>query len=236
MVNRERSEREVNKVNREMEKLLDELMKPKDFIVHIIDQPLVGMAILLDFRIIFVNQKATEIFEYSIDDVQWWGPHEFIKVLIPRERKMVLTLIEKCMRLKESAFERLQIQCVTKSGKIIWVEFFARTIKKGNKTIFVGFFIDITEQKDAEKKLKDLVKKYKMLFENFPHPLLLMNKKGTILDVNPELLKLTGYSREEVVGKNYYETPAIFQKDLPMLFERLINWVGGHPQPPLEIQ
>jgi diguanylate cyclase (GGDEF)-like protein/PAS domain S-box-containing protein len=57
---------------------------------------------------------------------------------------------------------------------------------------------DISERKQTEHKLRLTAQ----VFENVLEGILVTDLKGTIIDVNPAFSELTGYPREEVLGKN----------------------------------
>jgi len=62
---------------------------------------------------------------------------------------------------------------------------------------------DITERKNAEQKLRESEEKYRNLFNNAPFAIVLFNIEGTILDCNVASNLITGYSKEELTGKNF---------------------------------
>ena len=61
---------------------------------------------------------------------------------------------------------------------------------------------NITERKAAEIKLLEKEKQYQDLFLHSPGALLLEDLEGNILDLNPAFCRMTGYTREETIGKN----------------------------------
>ena len=65
---------------------------------------------------------------------------------------------------------------------------------------------DITKRKKAEEKLVDSEARYRRLFESVQDAILILNgDTGQIIDANPFIKDLLGYSMEELVGKNLWE-------------------------------
>ena len=68
---------------------------------------------------------------------------------------------------------------------------------------------DITERKHLEKVLEDSEKRYRRLFEASKDGVLILDAEtGKIVDVNPYLLQLLGYSYDELSGKHLWEIGA----------------------------
>ncbi len=70
--------------------------------------------------------------------------------------------------------------------------------ERGTFVHFQGFNLDITESKRAEENLLVTASVY----ENTLDSIVITDAKNTIIDVNPSFTRITGYSREEVVGKD----------------------------------
>ena len=69
----------------------------------------------------------------------------------------------------------------------------------------VGVIFDITERKKAEEALRQSELKYRLLIENAADGIFTLNPEGIVVDVNPAGLKMLGYSREELLGRNVME-------------------------------
>jgi PAS domain S-box-containing protein len=66
--------------------------------------------------------------------------------------------------------------------------------------------VDITERKKMEEALKISETRYRRLFEAAQDGILILDAEtGQIVDVNPFLLEMLGYSHEELLGKKLWE-------------------------------
>lgn len=77
----------------------------------------------------------------------------------------------------------------------------------------------------AEISLKESEERYRRLFEAAQDGIFLINSStGKIFDANPYIIKLTGYSLEELIGKNLWEIGFIKDKIIAQdSFSELIN-------------
>ncbi len=67
---------------------------------------------------------------------------------------------------------------------------------------FAGITSNALERKKAEENLKDSEQKLKTYLESSPDGIFITNYDGIVLDVNDSGARLTGYSKNELVGKN----------------------------------
>ncbi len=70
--------------------------------------------------------------------------------------------------------------------------------------LFLGFVKNVTRRRVAEQELKDSEVRYKAL-HNASFGGIVMHDKGIILDCNYGLCSMTGFSRDEMIGKNGIE-------------------------------
>ncbi len=64
---------------------------------------------------------------------------------------------------------------------------------------------DITERKITEQKLAESEQRYKSLFEYNPDLVYMLDLNGNITNLNPQFEVITGYRREEYIGKSIHE-------------------------------
>jgi PAS domain S-box-containing protein len=75
---------------------------------------------------------------------------------------------------------------------------------KDNNDKIIGaalFARDITKHRQAEKALKISEKNYRTIFEHTGTAIIILDENGIISQVNSEFEKLSGYSKDEIVGK-----------------------------------
>ncbi len=85
---------------------------------------------------------------------------------------------------------------------------------------YQSIFSDITERKHHEKKLSEVEERFRLAFRTSPDSININKMDGTYVDVNVGFTELTGYNREEVIGKSSSDI-AIW--DIPEDRQRLIE-------------
>jgi PAS domain S-box-containing protein len=93
-----------------------------------------------------------------------------------------------------------------------WRENWVYRLPNGN---IVAIYNDITERKQTENQLAASENMYRSIVELIPDGIATANLRGTITSVNKAFLDLTGFSKEEIVGKNFLRLPTLRKRDLP---------------------
>ena len=93
--------------------------------------------------------------------------------------------------------------CLHSSGSIIPVETSLTTIQLTDKRYLLAFVRNISDRKEAEVQLKLSEEKFFNVFNLAPYSISIARlEDSVILDVNNAFEVLTGYTREEAVGKS----------------------------------
>ncbi|NTU43267.1 MAG: PAS domain S-box protein, partial [Nitrospirales bacterium] len=86
---------------------------------------------------------------------------------------------------------------------------------------------DITERKEAENAQRKSEERFRKVFETSRDGLLLLdNQTGRIVNVNPAIVDLLGYSREELIGKEFQSVGIVKDRDFQEILPELID--GGY--------
>jgi two-component system cell cycle sensor histidine kinase/response regulator CckA len=101
-----------------------------------------------------------------------------------------------------------------KDGAIILTDISTGRVLGGDRTLVAAFYRDVTERTAAERALKASEARYRRLFEAAKDGILILDAdSGRIVDVNPFMVGLMGYSRDELLGCHLWEIGPL--KDVP---------------------
>ena len=115
-----------------------------------------------------------------------------------------------------------------KDGNVVWLQASSQIVcdAEGNIDFVSGAFLDITKRKEAEAALHDSEEKYRSLFDSGPNPIFVLDWSTLrVLDVNPAAIETYGYSKEELIGRNF-NTLGEFELQGSGL-ETDDNWIDG---------
>ncbi len=92
----------------------------------------------------------------------------------------------------------------------------------GSVSGVIGIFEDISDRIRAEKSLKELEERFRLAFHTSPDAININKLDGTYVDINEGFTELTGYTKEDVIGKtsldiNIWDIP----EDRDLLIKKL---------------
>lgn len=153
----------------------------------------------LDGHILDCNKTACNMFGYAKD--------KLLKLtmshLIPQKASFILSdIIHEVQKKGGISLETLNKR---KNGKVFPIELSAKLITIGIDKLILVYVRDITEQKLAEKELKDAEEKlrksearYRAIFEQAADSIILVDtQNGELVDFNDSAYKNLGYTRKE---------------------------------------
>ncbi|MFX1277781.1 MAG: PAS domain S-box protein [Promethearchaeota archaeon] len=137
----------------EQKKVEEKLRESEEKFRNISEQSLIGIGIIQDNLVKYVNKKFADIFGYKVEEMLSWSPEEFMITVHPEDKEFVLDQVKKKQSGFEDYLENYQFRGVRKSGEIIWIENFTKTMMFEGKLADFVAFIEITERKNAQQEL-----------------------------------------------------------------------------------
>ncbi|NLV27887.1 MAG: PAS domain S-box protein [Methanomicrobiales archaeon] len=100
--------------------------------------------------------------------------------------------------------EFFEVEQPCKDGSTVWTEVVAKSLhdKHNNIIGFLGISRDITKRRVYEQALKESEQKFISIFNQTPDPILIIDAKGTIIEVNKGFEEIFGTFNTEITGKN----------------------------------
>ncbi len=148
-----------------------------------------------DGKILESNDQLARMFGYD-------SREEFIAEYATAQNYVDPGTRERMLRelWEKGTVQNFQARFYRKDGSIFWVQYSARIYPE--KGWIEGVAEDITERKRAEEALRESEARYRDLVENTHDLICTHDLEGRILSVNRAAVELTGYSTEELIGKN----------------------------------
>lgn len=156
--------------------------------------------------VVYWNKGAENTFGYNRDEAVGRKLNELIipaNQVAEEER-----FLEEVMASGQSSCESLRNR---KDGSLIPVDISTRVIRdeQGNIKYILSSKKDITYRKLAEEALQGSELRYRRLFESAHDGILILDAdSGQIVDVNPYLIEMLAFSKEELAGKELWEIGA----------------------------
>ncbi|MBX5321853.1 MAG: PAS domain S-box protein, partial [Candidatus Bathyarchaeia archaeon] len=98
----------------------------------------------------------------------------------------------------------------------------------GKKHVRFQIAVDITEHKKMEKALTESERQYRTLVEAAPDVIYSISADGKLISLNPAFEKITGWKREEWIGKPF--TEIIHPEDVAKAFVSFQKTLEGRPE------
>ncbi len=163
----------------------------------------------IDGKIIESNLKSCDLFRYKWEELSEMHFEDIFPEHIDWSQ-----LKEEIMSKGGMNFETENRR---KDGSIFPVMMDTSLFTLNGKPVMLALIWDITERKEAERKIRESEEKYEGLFESTTDGMLVLDARGEILDINSKALYLFGKNEEEMIGKNFLSMGLLTPKALSIV-------------------
>jgi len=180
--------------------------KYRSLINDVLDSSATGIFILdSDFRVVWMNRALEDYFDLKRDDIIGKDKRQLIRERIKDTFENPDSFAHTVFTTYDDNTYIERFEChVLPDGtrEERWLEHQSQPIQSG---LYAGgrieHYYNITARKQAEENLRKSEEKYRSLFEDSKDAIYITRRDGKFLDVNPALLELFEYSREEMIDK-----------------------------------
>jgi diguanylate cyclase (GGDEF)-like protein/PAS domain S-box-containing protein len=176
-------------------------------------------------RILLVNNQTMTLFGYTIDELVG----NSIDMVIPERYREAYYKYQKAFidEIETRPGISLPLNGIRKNKREIPIEIALSPVKIPSGVIFTNIIRDLTIRKEAEEQLR----LQSVALESAANGIVITDRNGNIQWVNPAFTKMTGYSAEEVRGKNprILKSGMVAQETYSVLWKTVLSgsvWFG----------
>ncbi|GIW50766.1 MAG: hypothetical protein KatS3mg081_0121 [Gemmatimonadales bacterium] len=151
----------------------------------------------------------TMVLGRSVLELNWWPD--------PQARNRFLETLE-----REGAIRNYPTRIPDAYGKLRDVLLAADLVNLGGERCIVTIALDVTEILDTQRRLAAQEEQQRLVFHESFDPIFIADDQGNLVDVNPAGLALLGYSRDEIIGRDFaaFVPPEDLERE-PLVLKRL---------------
>ena len=209
--------------------LLEAHQEMSDLLMH---SPAVLYALTIDGKSIeprMVSENVTRLLGFSVSETlsrAWWQGQIHPDDLGRAEASLVETV--------ENGSSQTEYRLRHRDGSYRWVEDNRRLVEGagGSPAGMAGVWADITRRKKAEEESLESERRFRDMLDHLELVSVILDVTGRVAYCNDYFLKLTGWGRDEVIGRDWIEHFALPEEavELRKNFGRMITDGGAVPR------
>jgi len=188
-------------------KRADEELKENERKYRLLADNIQDVIFVLDMNLsfIYVSPSVKRLMGYEQEELLKLQASE---MMTPSSWDLATTKLSKEIKKYEqgevNTLQVLQLEIRRKDGTTVWTEVKFSFIRDETRQPVgvIGVSRDITERKRMEEKLRFEEKRFRAFVEHASDMIVLVNREGVILYVNPAIESILGYKPEERIGAN----------------------------------
>ena len=156
------------------------------------------------FSVPYSSLGISKIFGCSPEDVRN-SFEPIFNTIIPEDQSIIIQTINESANTLSQWKCEYRVQVPGEPVKWVYGNSIPEKTTDGS-IVWSGFTMDITDRKQTEKKLLASETRYRTLFEAAKDGILILDAEtGMIEDVNPYLIELLGYTRDQFLNRSIWE-------------------------------
>ena len=199
------------------------LKESEEMFRTIAEHSAIGIIIIQDDKVKYVNKAMSGINEFTMDEMMEWSPKELLNYIHPEDRKQAIEYLKGRQKGDSNLPPYSSYRTITKSGKIKWVDSYSKTITYQNKFADLALLMDVTEQKLAQEKLRESEERLKFLVSSNPAIIYTSKVAGDYgaTYISDNVQKKWGYSSEDFINDSEFWLNHIHPDDKKHVLKKL---------------
>ena len=177
-------------------------------------------------NVVEVNHYGADQLGYTVDELVG---RSVLGVFHPEDHDGVRRQLERLLRDTNRVL-RWRFRKIRKDGSELWVEEYGRTIEQedGSRRVLVVCH-DITDRVQTERALADSEERFRAVVEQSRDCIFLVDLDSlALVEANPALSQLLGYTKEELLGMRLYDFVDHDRDDVDKRIDEVILAKGAY--------
>lgn len=185
------------------------------------DTPSMYFTVSPDGTVLSVNRFGADYLGYRPDELIG---KSVTTVLHPEDRALASRQLEACLQ-QPDRLARCELRKMRKDGSLLWVKETLRTARDSNGRLVVLIVCeDITEQKQAEERLRAATQKLEALIQTSPLAIMSLDTTGdAVVRWNRAAEEMFGWRAQEVLGRPFPNIPLGQEEESNALWEQAVR-------------
>ncbi len=158
-----------------------------------------------DWTMEYISEGIEKITGYPADDFVCNTVRTYNSIILNEDQPRVWNEIQQAVSKKIPYVLEYRIRSASGDLKWVWERGMPVYDSRGEVQALEGFITDITERKYAEDSWRESERRFREFFETIGLFSVMLDTDGTILFCNNELLRATGWTETDVLGKNWFD-------------------------------
>ncbi|RLD58490.1 MAG: hypothetical protein DRJ05_07935 [Bacteroidetes bacterium] len=183
----------------------------------------------------YVSPNVKEVFGFMAEEFLS-GKIPYTDLISSEDIERVANEVAVNSKSGTNSFIHQPYRVVRKDGEVIWINDYTTILrnKNGDITHYMGYIIDVTEQKKVEEVLHESEKKYRTLTENMADGVFSLDLMGCFTYVSPVIETMSGYQLQYLMGRSF--TEVLSPESIELAVKNFKQGILGKKISPYEIE
>ncbi len=191
----------------------------------IAEESIMGIAIMQDNIVKYVNEAMAKIIDYPVEEMLAWKANEMFNVIHPEDRQIAIERTARHAKGEKSEDPFYTYRFITKTGKVKWIDINTSNIHYEGRIGLLSSALDVTERKLAEFNLIKERDRAQSYLDVAGVMFVVIDKDQDVVLINKKGCQILEAAEGDIIGKNWFENfiPAHKKEVVRRVFQQIMN-------------